>query len=243
LIKDVRKEDDPDAVEYAGTNGIPHWGVIISHLAKSSWAHDLKQILATVIDSGIFKDVPYVSFRCATSGYEVNIYGDLDRPAGIEIGTLNYLLRDNTAKSNCIEFISNVLMRAEDVRVVRALRWNQKELVETNGMTFEITLPKEADAYGGWWVSVYDQKALEKAKASGPELLAITEPRTPPPRTIRLAPVARPVTWSSEEIAVSRMPRYSQPTGNTGGRVFVRGYYRKNGTYVHSYSRRSPRRH
>lgn len=31
-------------------------------------------------------------------------------------------------------------------------------------------------------------------------------------------------------------------TGSTGGSVSVRGYLRKNGTYVHSHTRRSPRR-
>jgi hypothetical protein len=37
--------------------------------------------------------------------YEVNIYGDLDHPAGIEIGFYKMLSDDKSRQSNCISFM------------------------------------------------------------------------------------------------------------------------------------------
>jgi hypothetical protein len=77
LIKDVRKKAVTSPQESPTGKRIPNWAKIISMLATNDWAHELKQIPATVIDNGVLEDVPYVSFRCNTDGYEINIYGDL----------------------------------------------------------------------------------------------------------------------------------------------------------------------
>jgi len=58
--------------------------------------------------------------------------------------------------------------------MVRALKWDQKDVEINNGLTFETLLPGEMGSYGGWWVSVYDTNALASAQASDAELLAIT---------------------------------------------------------------------
>ena len=236
MVKDVRKDEATSATYYLEVQRIPKWAKIISQLATNKWEHELKQIPATVIDRGILRDVPYISFRCNSGGYEINIYGDLDNPAGVEIGAINYLVKNNVAKSNCVNFICSVLANDDDKKVVRALSWNPKDLQKTNAMTFEITLPSEPDSYGGWWVSVYDENALINARASGAELLSITQPRI----VTKAQPIATTPTagaaWSSEDISNSRP--IASDSSNNGGTVYVRGYYRKNGTYVNSYTRR-----
>jgi hypothetical protein len=246
-VKDVKKETVTTSTNSPGRQRIPSWAKIISMLATNEWAHELKQIPASVIDNGILKDVPYVSFRCNASGYEINIYGDLDNPAGVEIGAVNYLLKSDDAKSNCVNFISSVLASADDKKIVQGLNLKIKDVEKRDGMTFEITLPSEPDAYGGWWVSAYGESTLATARASGPELLAITQPRIPPkPQLVAVAPhpaVTPPdsvSSWSSEDLSNAR-PSVSD-SSNTGGRVYVRGYYRKDGTYVHSYTRSYPHR-
>ena len=226
MVKDVRKEAAELATNSLAGQRIPNWATIISKLATNGWAHELTQIPATVIDNGILQDVPYISFRCNSGGYEINIYGDLDNPAGIEIGAINYLVKNNEAKSNCVNFICSVLANDDDKKVVRALNWNPKDLQKTNGMTFEITLPSEPDSYGSWWISVYDESELTNARASGADLLSITQPRIKP----KAQPIATVSTWSDKEISYSR-PNASHPSGD-GGDVYVRGYYRKNGSYV-----------
>lgn len=239
-IKDVRIATNAVPVQYVPQR-IPNWAVIISALATNSWAHDLKQIPATVIDNGVLKDVPYISFRCNSAGYEINIYGDLDRPAGFEIGAINYLVKDDGAKRNCVNFISS-LLNDGDGDIVRSLNTSQKDVEKSEGMTFETTFPDEPDAYGGWWVSVYDVPSLAKARASGAELLSITQPRIAPVQQQAVAAsqlnpaTPNPSSWSANEISDSASAGYS------GDRVYVRGYYRRDGTYVHSYTRRYPSR-
>jgi hypothetical protein len=243
-IKDVRKEAIAAPSEAPIGQRIPNWAKIISLLVTNGWAHGLVQIPATVIDNGVLKDVPYISFRCNTGGYEINIYGDLDNPSGVEIGAVNYLVKDDEAKSNCVNFIASLLANGDDRKIVGALNLKQKDLTNETGMTFETTLPDEPDAYGGWWVSVYDEKSLATARASGAELLAITQPRVePPPRPIYFTPQpaeAPPETtpWTASDFSYSRPSSSAASSG--GGQVYVRGYYRANGTYVHSYTRSSP---
>ena len=231
IVKDVRKEAAGPATNSLAAQRISNWATIISQLATNGWAHELTQIPATVIDNGIFQDVPYISFRCNTGGYEINIYGDLDNPAGVEIGAIKYLVKNNEAKSNCVNFLCSVLANDDDKKVVRSLSWNPKDLQKTNGMTFETTLPSEPDSYGGWWVSVYDENELTSARASGAELLSITQPRIKP----KAQPIATVSTWSDRDISYSR-PSASKRSSD-GGAVYVRGYERKNGTYVQPYYR------
>lgn len=245
LVKDVRKENVNIVANANDTYRIPSWAEIISTLATNSWVHELKQIPATVIDNGVLKDVPYISFRCNSGGYEINIYGDLDRPAGVEIGAINYLVKSDEAKSNCVKFIS-FLLNPSDRAFIRVLNLHQKDLQKRDGLSFETTFPDEPDAYGGWWISVYDESELTNARASGPELLAITQPRTnakTQPVYLAVQPTAQPQesdnTWESSDILNSR----SGATGySSSDRVYVRGYYRKDGTYVQSYTRSYPHR-
>src|ERR1017187_10732836 len=121
LIKDVRKEAVPSPQESPNGKQIPNWAKIISVLVTNGWQHELKQIPATVIDNGVLKDVPYISFRCNSGGYEINIYGDLDNPTGVEIGVVNYLVKNDDAKSNCANFIRSILTSDADRKIVRML--------------------------------------------------------------------------------------------------------------------------
>lgn len=242
-IKDVQAETNIQPVKYRSQR-MPNWAIIISALATNSWVHDLKQIPATVIDNGVLKDVPYISFRCNSAGYEINIYGDLDKPAGFEIGTINYLVKDEDAKTNCVNFISS-LLDSDDGAIVHSLNTSQKDLRRNDGMSFETTFPDEPDAYGGWWVSVYDDSALTNARASGAELLSITQPRVPSQQQQAVVSTSQEnqntsgqsFTWSANEMSDSAGSDYQ-----SSDRVYVRGYYRRDGTYVHAYTRRYPSR-
>src|SRR5271154_4156040 len=63
-VSDVKKE--AAAAPHVSNNGqiIPDWAQMVSILATNGWAAGLKQVPATMIESGNFKNVPYVSFRC-----------------------------------------------------------------------------------------------------------------------------------------------------------------------------------
>jgi hypothetical protein len=249
IISEI-KLDRAEELDPQGTNRIPNYRTALLCLSRQPWANDLKQIPATVIDRGILRNVPYVSYRCGEL-YEVNIYGDLDHPAGIEAGVYRRLTDDNTAKSNCIDFISSTLRRSNDKDIVRALD-RLKDLKNRDGLTFEITPPSAPDAYLGWWVSVYSEQELDHARASTEEMNLISVAKA----EVSKGPNATqgPAAWSSEDLRFARstpgatgsaqpavaVPSYAPPSGSGSGRVYVRGYTRQDGTYVQPYTRNYP---
>ncbi|MGA2788094.1 MAG: hypothetical protein ABSF60_11255, partial [Verrucomicrobiota bacterium] len=234
-VRDVKKE--AAAAPHASNNGqrIPDWAQIVSLLANNGWAQGLKQVPAAVINHGVWGNVPYISFRCASGGYEINVFGDLNRPAGIQIGAMSYLSQSTGAKSNCVNFICSVLANADDRKMIRALNLNQKDLEKKGGMTFETILPGEWGSYGGWWVSVYNDNDLANSHASEAELLGLVQPRvaTPPPVAATAQPAATTTNVAAQsEVASSQpAPPPAQPVTTTTGSGVVTTYGATYGEY------------
>ena len=252
-IKDVKKE--AATAPHVSNNGqiIPDWAQIVTSLADSGFAPVIQQVPATVIGYGNFKNIPYISFRCAYGGYEINIFGDLKEPAAIQIGALGYLQGNAEAKSNCVNFVCSVLASADARKMVRALKWDQKDIATKNGLTFETLLPGEMGSYGGWWISVYNQNGLANAQASDAELADLALPRVATAPTAintngvpaAAAPPAATTTdsgqitssgtytptygWTAEELANAH-PAVTA-TATTGDLVYPRTYDRTAGTY------------
>lgn len=258
-VQSIRREAVPVAVttqRATQQQRLIGWEPVIRSLATMPWAGGLRQIPATVIDNGVMRNVPYQSYRCGNGDYELNIYGDPDTPAAIEIGVYRSLLTDNEAKEKCIAFIASLMTTPADAEAVRTID-RHKALIERAGLKVEVTPPTDEDAYGGWWVSVYDLSALEKARASDDEMRVITvskqEAAAAVPATAEAAtePVKQAGTlkssaptfdidgWNSSDMGYARSST-STSSGYSGGTVYVRGYYRRDGTYVHSYTRSSP---
>lgn len=232
---------------------LPSWREVVSKLAKCSWASNIRQIPASVIDQEILKYVPYLSFSCAKD-CEVNIYGDLDNPAGVEIGLYNELADKEYAKKNALEFITQLPLNHGLVERVKNLKWNGDKVSE-EGITMEVTLPSAPDAFGGWWISIYSETALNGARSSKSEIETISEPIR---KLIKIKePVKSPAqaqlnSWNREDLAAVRRisipvrispnirigsTRTNEPVSPSSGQVYVGGYYRKDGTYVRSYTR------
>jgi hypothetical protein len=247
----------------------PHWQHMVLALSKQPWAQNLRQIPATVIDKGILRNVPYVSFQCGED-YEVNIYGDLDKPAGFEIGIYRKPLSDNAAKENCVRLVDALLSEPADKEILGKLK-REKDSATRSGLTFEVTPPTAEDAYLGWWISIYDEKRLNLARASESEMKQVSVAKTQTTAEVATAP-ANP-GWTAEEMRLARPAQPYQarfvpvsagggytpprtatpaPTYNSdgyspssshsgGGQVYVRGYTRKDGTYVPAHTRSAPR--
>lgn len=245
-----------DAVE---PGKIPSWRLVYDMLAGLSWAKDIDQIPSTVIDKGVLKNVPYISFKVEPD-YEVNVYGDLDRPAGVEIGVYRKLLNDPVAKSNCIAFISQILADPRDKKRLEEMD-KKKGVSERDGMTIEITPPEGEDSYGGWWVSLYRMRDLDSVRATDKELKDISVSAKPAPndgrpsdetlwsnKELSNARIASPKSEEADDTArlssstATRSHSSSPSVSGSSGRVYVRGYYRKDGTYVKAHTRSMPRR-
>jgi len=215
---------------------IPTWDAMTATLAKQKWATNLMPIPATVIDKGQMRYVPYNSYRCGED-YEVNIYGDPDAPAAVEIGVYRSLLKDDAAKTNCIKFIASLMGDQADAQILRNLKRTQ-DLVMRNDLTFEITPETAEDAYGGWWVSFYSVNALDSARATPKEIKEITVAKSSVAGSSGTQPAdVDPYEWHQSDISRARP---AQAGSVSGGQVYVRGYYRKDGIYVRPYTRSAP---
>jgi hypothetical protein len=147
----------------------PPWWVPAYDLFYSDWVKEFAQVPATVIDEGEFQNVPYLSFR-ANRNYELNVYGNPERPAGLEIGIYGWRRSDAKTRAKLREFISSYLPGIPEIRALENLP-DSGGKVESNGLNIEITPPNAPDAYGAWWVSIWYPKALAQARLS-PEALA-----------------------------------------------------------------------
>lgn len=196
-------------------------------LTKVGYTEQALQIPATVIDTGILKYVPYLSYRIGDDR-ELNIYGDPESPAGVEIGLYRSLLNSNEEKYRCIKFLSG-LYSALNFDTVRPT--GGKTL--SGNWVIEVTMPDAPDAYGGWWISVYNLDRLHQAAGTSANISTVSESRS------------SSADWTPQQMIYARpsppaSSNYSSSSSSTHsvGRVYVKAYTRKDGTYVRAHSRR-----
>lgn len=142
---------------------LPPWWVPLSDLYHEDWVNSLKAVPAGLIDVGDLKYVPYLSFR-ANGIYEMNIYGDPRDPAGLEIGYRGDLrFRSGDAQKRCRQFIASYLGGLRQFEALyRMNRTGGRQ--EADGLTIQITPRGAADAFGGWWVVVWNPQKLAAAR-------------------------------------------------------------------------------
>ncbi|WP_257454770.1 hypothetical protein [Archangium lipolyticum] len=198
-------------------NRLVNSGLIIESFAAKFGARELKQVPSEVIDTGVFRYVPYLSYEA--SQLELNIYGDPQHPAGVEIGV--YAGKDST-KKEIRGLIAGLLQKADDRELVHHLALEEDEL-ERDGLTFVVTPATADDAYGGWWISIYDANAIEKARASDAELKVLAQ--TPPGN----GNTPTPTDEKKKERKRARKPG-EKP------RVYIKDYSREGEVYVPSES-------
>jgi len=172
-IASIEKAAGPAAAAAAAAR-LPRWDRCIEVGRTREWEGKWQQVPALVVEEGPLKNVPYMSFR--SGNYEFNLYGDPDAPAGVEIGVYKELLKNDAAKKKCLDTVAELLGNPKDAQVAKALGLTEVKK-EREGMVFEITPETAPDAFGGWWVSVYDTAMIEKARASQEELDKITATR------------------------------------------------------------------
>lgn len=186
-------------------------GLIIETFATRFGTRDLKQVPSEVIDTGIFRYVPYLTYE--TSRGELNIYGDPQHPAGVEIGI--YAGKTST-KQELRSLMAGLLQQAADRELVHGLSLDEDRL-ERAGLTFEVTPPTADESYGGWWISIYDAAAIDKARASDAELKTIS--------------VDAPERKNEPPAETKKPARKAKETG-TSDRVYIQDYSREDGAYV-----------
>jgi hypothetical protein len=175
-------------------------------------------IPATVIETGVFQDVPYQSF--SNGAVELNAYGDPGDLVGLEAGTRN----EDPATQQCIgQFIAAQTLNEGDKQ--RVLRMTAAPMIDRQpGLTVEVTARTAADAYDAWWVSLERPEEIAAARATPEQTAQVTQVQSewqPPPPTYYRRPPRVYV----------RYPSY-RPVPRPAVRVYVPTYTRRAGVYL-----------
>jgi len=217
---DILRIRDRETTEGAYTEvpkpgSLPDWRVVVNDLRLEDYVRTFEQIPATTIDTGVFKNVPYRSFRM-NEFYELNVYGDPSDPAGIEIGIYGFSRNSAEAQKRCRDFLASYLTDVGQLNAVYSLS-AKGQILKAGPMTLETTAPNAPDAYGAWWISVYNEERLKEVRLSDSEYDKLTLP----PKAVNL-PDGRVEAnaWDHEELKDARR------LNKEGDRVLVRGFKR-----------------
>ena len=212
----------PAETPAAGIGRLAKWDRCLHTLVSMQPAlPQISPVAATVIDRGIFRNVPYFSHRFGD--LEFNIYGDPDQPAALEIGIYDRAPSPEIRR-RCLAAISELLNDTADRDALRGMNLDRSKITR-GSMIFEITPSSADDAYGGWWISIYDNRLVELQRATDQELAQIT---VAPTRSAPTPVSSDLLRWKEQEL---KMARPGMP-GQAQSRVFLRGIHRKNGVYV-----------
>jgi hypothetical protein len=153
---------------------LPSWRAIANDLRTNDAVKSLVEIPATVIDVGDFKNVPYKSFR-VNNDVELNIYGDPENPAGVELGIYGPRSSNKKLRRILRGYLAGFLTTREEIATLYSLGLD-KGIAQAGNLILEIT-PKDApDAYGAWWVSLYNRKDLDQVRLSDAEYSRLVRP-------------------------------------------------------------------
>lgn len=141
---------------------LPPWWIPLSDLYHEDWVNTLELVESGEIDNGDLKLVPYLSFR-ANGVYELNIYGDPDNPAALEIGYRGGWFRSGDAQKRCRQFMVSYLTGLRQLKALYSLNARGGKTV-VDGLEIEITPRTAPDAYGGWWVALSNPARLESQR-------------------------------------------------------------------------------
>jgi len=223
----VRVLDEPDTATYftelISKGTLPSWRVIANDLRTHDQIKSVVQIPATTVTIGNFRNVPYLSFL-VNRDIQLNIYGDPNRPAGVELGI--YGSRKNNVKlhETLRAYFAGFLGSREEVAALYKI--GLKEGKATAGtISFEVTPPTAPDSEGAWWVSLYNLKSLAAVRLPKAKYDALTKP---PGEVIDRDGRIIAKGWTKNDL--KETDRLKTLQGNR--KILLRGFYRdKNGDF------------
>jgi hypothetical protein len=159
---------EKDAPSPATTRRLTPWDGCFGALRTRPWGPELRPQNAVIIDSGLYKYVPYT--RDVSGAREFSIYGDPDSPAGYEIGLSKSLASNDEAQKEAVALLSSLLSDARDRELLAGLKLSDGSKAEREGLWFEVEKGTNADGAVTWWLSVYSPGALDLARVSEKDL-------------------------------------------------------------------------
>lgn len=216
-------------------------------LRAFSWASQVRQVPALVVDRGRWQFLPCLSFW-AGDFLLLNVYGDPARPAAIEVSLLRPPAEAWEQKRHALEYMLGLAPGlAVDSRFDKLnIRGDS---FAAGDLWFAVSGPESADTPGRWAVLLLYELSLTPSRASSQELEAISEPvpvavldPTQPRSWQRGSWTPADLEWLHDTLALAEpQPRGdavapgAQSWGALGGeRVFVRAFVRERGRYQRS---------
>jgi hypothetical protein len=219
----IRINDNADILytDIPKKGDLPAWRVMANDLRTNDMIKSLVEIPATMIDTGVFKDVPYKSFR-VNRDIELNIYGDPNDPAGIELGIYGPRSGNQKLRKALRGYLAGFLTTREEVARLYALNLDEG-LAQAGNLTLEITPRTAPDAYGAWWISLYNMKDLDDVRLGPAEYAKLVRPVD---EVIdKRGNVIAHGKWTDDEADMA-------PRLGSDANVILRGFYRdKNGDF------------
>ena len=151
---------------------LPSWRVIANDLRTQDDIRSLLQIPAVRIDLDDFRRIPYKSFL-VNDNMELNIYGNPDRPVGIEIGIFGARRDSLRAREAVRAYLAGFLSSRAEIAALYAVDLDAGE-ARAGRLTIEVTPPTAPEAEDSWWMSLYLPDELEKARVSEAAYKALT---------------------------------------------------------------------
>jgi hypothetical protein len=153
---------------------LPPWRMIVQDLRTDDSIKSFRQIPATTIDNGYLKNIPYLSFKI-NERVELNVYGDPNHPVCIEFGIYERGKKITKFKKIVRAYLAGILTNRKEVAAIYSLDEKGGQ-IRAGHFVFRVTPPDAPDAYGGWWLSIYDPVRLEKARIPEAEYRKMTLP-------------------------------------------------------------------
>ena len=217
----VRVLDEPDTgtyfTELISRGTLPSWRVMANDLRTHDQIKSVVEVPATTVTVGNFRNVPYLSFL-VNRDIELNIYGDPNHPAGVELGIYGSRKNDVKLQKVLRGYFAGFLGSREEVAALYKIGLKEGK-AKAGTLTFEVTPPTAPDSEGAWWVSIYNLKALDSVRLPDAKYAALTKP---PSEVVDSRGRVIATGWTSKDLS------QSVRRVKLGGKapVLVRGFYR-----------------
>ncbi len=170
-----RIEDQGSAGTYFAKPGkLPPWKMIVQDLRTDDSILSFQQIPATSITNGYLRNIPYLSYRI-NGRTEMNVYGNRNDPVCIEFGVYERGQKITQFKKIIRTYLAGIVYSRAEIKALYSLDEKGGEK-RVGNLCFKVLPPSAPDAYGGWWMSVYEPKLLEQARVSDKAYQKVTLP-------------------------------------------------------------------
>ncbi len=211
--------DVPDAgtefTNMLGKGELPSWRVIVNDLRTHDNIKSFVEIPAVKVDVGVFRNIPYKSFRI-NEQLEFNIFGDPENPAGVEMGIFGRRVGDKRLQTMLRAYLAGFLTTRAEIAALYSVGLDEG-IAKAGNFVAEVTPTTAEDAFGAWWISIYNEKRMEAVRLSDK---AYAEMTLPADEVIERDGRVKSRAWTKADLGLaSRMD-------DDSGEVIQRGFYR-----------------